>query len=128
VAGQEADPRVIRVLVCDDAPEHRALVRAMLAGQADVEIVGEATDGAACLTAIAITKPDVLVLDLQMPGKDGFDVLEALSEREDAPSVLVVSSARADDVRDRVHAAGAEFLAKGSAPSELAAAVRRLTA
>jgi DNA-binding NarL/FixJ family response regulator len=128
VAGQEADPRIIRVLVCDDAPEHRALVRAMLADLPDVEIVGEASDGAACLTSIALTKPDVLVLDLQMPVKDGFDVLKALSERDDAPSVLVVSSAPPDEVRDRVHEAGAEFLAKGSAPSELAAAVRRLTA
>ena len=100
----------------------------MLGDLPDVEIVGEAVDGASCLAAIAVAKPDVLVLDLQMPVKDGFEVIEALSHRDDAPSVLVLSSAPADDVRDRVHAAGAAFLPKGSAPAELAAAVRRLAA
>jgi len=121
-------PAATRILICDDAPEHRALVRAMLASVPDVEIVGEATDGATCLTSIAVTRPDIVVLDLQMPGKDGFHVLEALRGRPDGPRVLVMSSAPAEEVRARVHAAGADFLAKGIPAEELAAAVRRLAA
>src|SRR5213596_1828144 len=66
---------VTRVVICDDAPDHRALVRAVLADEPDVEVVGEAADGDTCMTAIALTDPDVLVLDLHMPGSDGFKVL-----------------------------------------------------
>ena len=117
---------VTRVLICDDAPDHRALVRAVLAEEPDLEIVGEATDGDTCLTAIALTDPDVLVLDLHMPGSDGFEVLAALSDLLVAPRVLVLSSTRDDDARARVSDAGAEFLCKGAPLGELAAAVRRL--
>jgi DNA-binding NarL/FixJ family response regulator len=115
------------VLICDDAPEQRALVRAVLSSEPGVEVVGEASDGATCLTSIALTKPDVLVLDLQMPGTDGFTVLEALRDRPDPPRVLVLSSASVDEVGARVRAYGADFLAKGTAPEELAAAIRRLS-
>jgi DNA-binding NarL/FixJ family response regulator len=123
-ARQEADPVPIRVFVCDDAPDHRALVRAVLADQPDLEVVGEASDGATCLTGMALTRPDVLVLDLQMPVKDGWDVLAELRGRPAGPRVLVVSSeARA---RDRVREAGAEFLVKGAPVETLRAAIRLL--
>jgi CheY-like chemotaxis protein len=111
------------VFICDDVPEHRALMRAVLGDVPGVEVVGEAYDGATCLTALAVTSPDVLVLDLQMPGTDGWHVLEELREREDAPRVIVVSSdARAGD---RVRAAGAEFVPKGAPVEQLRAAVAR---
>jgi len=119
---------VTRVVICDDAPDHRALGRAVLADEPDVEVVGEAADGDTCMTAIALTDPDVLVLDLHMPGSDGFKVLARLSDRLAAPRVLVLSSTRDDDARARVTAAGATFLAKGCTPDELAAAVRDLAA
>jgi DNA-binding NarL/FixJ family response regulator len=80
------------------------------------------------MTAIALTDPDVLVLDLHMPGSDGFKVLARLSDRLAAPRVLVLSSTRDRDARERVNAAGAAFLAKGGPPDELTAAVRRLVA
>ena len=112
------------MFVCDDAPEHRALVRAVLADEPDLEVVGEAIDGATCLTGLALTRPDVLVLDLQMPVKDGWDVLAELRERPAAPRVLVVSSDAG--AAERVRAAGAEFLAKGAPIEALRAAIRRL--
>jgi CheY-like chemotaxis protein len=118
---------VTRVLICDDAPEARAFVRAVLAGENGYVVVGEAGDGATCLTSIALTHPDLLVLDLQMPGTDGFYVLDALRDRPGNPRVLVYSSATDEQVVARVRASGADFLAKGAAPEQLAAAVRRLS-
>jgi DNA-binding NarL/FixJ family response regulator len=112
------------VFVCDDAPEHRALVRAVLDMESAVEVVGEAADGAECLEGVAATHPDVLVLDLQMPRVDGWGVLEAL--HGEGPRVLVMSSA--SDVDERVRATGAEFLPKGRPPTDLLDAVRRLAA
>jgi len=114
----------IRVFVCDDAADHRALVRAVLADQPDLEVVGEAIDGATCLTGLALARADVLVLDLQMPGKDGWYVLDELAGRTDAPRVLVVSSNAG--AAERVRAAGAEFLPKGAPVEALRAAIRLL--
>jgi DNA-binding NarL/FixJ family response regulator len=113
-----------RVFVCDDAPEHRALVRAVLDTEDEVEIVGEAADGEQCLDGVAATDPDVLVLDLNMPGLDGWQVLERLGR--DHPRVLVLSSAF--DAGERVRAKGADFLRKGGPPTELVDAIRRLAA
>ena len=112
------------MFVCDDAPEHRALVRAVLDLEAEVEVVGEAADGEQCLDGVASTDPDVLVLDLQMPVLDGWQVLDRL--HPERPRVLVLSSATGVD--DRVRAAGAEFLPKGMPPGELLDAVKRLAA
>jgi DNA-binding NarL/FixJ family response regulator len=109
------------VFICDDALEHRALMRAVLADVPEVEIVGEAVDGATCLTGLSLTSPDLVLLDLQMPGTDGWHVLERLRQRSNPPRVLVVSSDRT--AGDRVRAAGAEFLPKGASIEELRAAV-----
>ena len=117
---------VTRVLICDDAPEARAFVRAVLGDENGIEIVGEATDGATCLTSIALTQPDVVVLDLQMPGTDGFHVLDALHGRPRRPRVLVYSSTRDEQTLKHVRDRGAYFLAKGSSPDSLAAAIKQL--
>ena len=115
----------MRVYVCDDSPEHRALMRAVLADVPDVEVVGEAGEGSACLVGIENTDADVLLLDLRMPGMDGWEALARLAEREDAPRVLVMSSSPEHEVEDRVRAAGADFLRKGASPDEVRDAIRR---
>jgi two-component system, NarL family, response regulator LiaR len=107
----------MRVLICDDAPDHRAFIRYALADAPELEIAGEAPDGATCLAAIALTHPDILVLDLHMPGLDGYGVLDALRERPDPPRVLVLSSEA--EAAERVRAYGVEFLAKGVSPDVL---------
>ena len=116
----------MRVYVCDDSPEHRALMRAVLDGVPEMEVVGEAGEGSACLVGIADTDADVLVLDLRMPGMDGWEALERLRERDDAPRVLVMSSSPAHEVEERVRAAGADFLRKGASPDEVRDAIRRV--
>ena len=115
----------MRVYVCDDSPEHRALMRAVLDGIPGMEVVGEAGEGSACLVGVADTGADVLVLDLRMPGMDGWEALERLRERDDAPRILVMSSSPAHEVEERVRAAGADFLRKGASPDEVRDAIRR---
>ena len=112
------------MLICDDAPDHRAFVRYALADTPELEIAGEAPDGATCLAAIALSHPDIVVLDLHMPGLDGYGVLDALRERPDAPRVLVLSSE--EEAAERVRAYGVEFLAKGISPDVLRQTVLEL--
>lgn len=68
----------VRVLIADDEPPARAKVRRFLAAEADVEVVGEAGSGPEAVEAIGRLRPDVVFLDIQMPGADGFGVLDAL--------------------------------------------------
>jgi two-component system LytT family response regulator len=71
--------RPIRTLVVDDEPLAREGLRVSLAGSEDVEIIGEAVDGVAAVEAIRSQRPDLVLLDVQMPGLNGFDVLEEVS-------------------------------------------------
>ncbi len=66
---------MIRTLLVDDEPPARAGLRVRLAGERDIEIVGEAPDGPAAVEAIRSLRPDLVFLDVQMPGMDGFEVL-----------------------------------------------------
>ncbi len=84
-------PRVIRTLIVDDEPLARELLRSMLDGEPDIEIVGEYGDGASALAAITQLRPDLLFLDIQMPELDGFGVLRAL-DRPLMPAVIFVTA------------------------------------
>jgi two-component system LytT family response regulator len=81
----------IRALIVDDEPPGRARLRDLLAAEADVEVVGECADGTEAVTAVRDLRPDLLFLDVQMPGLDGFGVLEALG-RECPPAVIFVTA------------------------------------
>lgn len=81
----------IRVLIVDDEPPARAKLRRFLEGDPDTEIVGEAEGGAEALARIRSQRPELVFLDVQMPGMDGFQVLEAL-EREAVPDVVFVTA------------------------------------
>ena len=81
----------IRALVVDDEPAARAAIRALLADDADIDIVGECADGRAALDAIRGEAPDLLFLDIQMPEMDGFTLLRRLDPAE-IPVVLFVTA------------------------------------
>lgn len=117
----------IRLLIVDDHPVVRQGLRAYLELEADFAIVGEAGDGEEALEAIAEGRPDVVLLDLKMPGADGQAVLERLDAGR--PRVLVLTSATEDERVPAAIAAGAAgFVYKDIDPDALAAAIRTVHA
>jgi DNA-binding NarL/FixJ family response regulator len=91
----------VRVLIVDDHAPFRTLARLLLAADG-FDVVGEAGDGAAAVAAARALRPDVVLLDVQLPGADGFAVAEALSAEPDAPAVVLVSSRSRGDYGTRV--------------------------
>ena len=81
----------IKALIVDDEPHARDKIRMHLADHADVDIVGEAGDGQSAVDAILELQPDLLFLDVQMPGVDGFGVLEAIAG-EVRPTIIFVTA------------------------------------
>jgi chemotaxis response regulator CheB len=81
----------IRVLVVDDSALMRKLIPQMLAGDDSIEVVGTAMDGSFCLKKIDELKPNVVTLDLEMPGMNGIDTLKEIMRRQPVP-VIVFSS------------------------------------
>jgi DNA-binding NarL/FixJ family response regulator len=127
-AGQEP---VIRVAVADDQAVVRMGLRALLDREPGLECVGEAADGAAALQLIRRTRPDVLLLDIRMPGMDGLATLRAIAgDRElSGTRIVVVTTFAVDEYIFAALQAGASgFLLKDSAPDELAGAVRVVAA
>lgn len=84
-------PATIRVLIVDDEPLARDRVRALAAGQPDLEVVGEAADGQAAIEAIESLRPDLVFLDIQMPGMDGLEMVGHL-ERGTMPAIVFVTA------------------------------------
>ena len=94
-----------RVLIVDDHQPFRAVAREVLE-RAGYVVTGEAGDAAEALAAVAAQAPDAVLLDIQLPGEDGFAVATALAT-EDGPAVVLTSSREADDYGSRVAACGA---------------------
>lgn len=90
-----------RVLIIDDHAEFRELARRVLE-QGGFVVVGEAVDGGATAAAVAELKPDVVLLDVQLPDVDGFEVAEALAAGADPPIVVLTSSRDESDFGSRI--------------------------
>jgi two-component system nitrate/nitrite response regulator NarL len=112
----------LRVLIVDDHAPFRALARMLLVADG-FDVVGEAGDGAEALRTARRLGPDVVLLDVQLPGTDGFGVAEALAGEPAAPVVVLVSSRSRSDYGRRVDDSVAQgFIAK----AELSGAALRL--
>lgn len=119
----------IRVLVVDDDALVRAGLSMLLAGAEDVAIVGEAADGGEVAQAVAEHQPDVVLMDIRMPGMDGLAATELLRAQADAPEVIVLTTFEADDYVLRALRAGASgFLVKDTPPADIIRAVRAVAA
>lgn len=118
---------MIRVLIADDHSVVREGIRRILSDNGDIKVVGEAADGAQALKLAATERPDVLLLDLAMPGPGFMEVLEQARAAHPTLKVLVLSAHAEDQYARRVLKAGAVgYITKNHTPEELVAALRRV--
>ncbi|GAB2730804.1 response regulator [Streptomyces bullii] len=116
----------VTVLLVDDEPLVRAGLRAVLEAQRDIEVVGEAADGAAVIPLVRRLRPDVVAMDVRMPLLNGIEATRALLRTVDAPpKILVVTTFENDEYVYEALRAGADgFLLKRARPAEIVHAVR----
>jgi DNA-binding NarL/FixJ family response regulator len=120
---------VIRVLIVDDDRLVRVALSMVLGADPDIEVVAEAGDGADGVDAARRLRPDVVLMDIRMPGLDGLAATDQVKAEPDAPAVIVLTSFDADEHVLRALRSGASgFLLKDTAPEEILAAVRRVAA
>lgn len=119
---------MIRVCLVDDQTLVRESIRSLLALAEDIEVVAEADDGVTGLAAITEHDPDVVLLDLRMPRRDGLQLLDDLGRTDDAmPPVLVLTTFNDDELVLQALRAGARgYLLKDVTLDRLVAAIRRL--
>jgi DNA-binding NarL/FixJ family response regulator len=111
---------VIRVVVVDDEPMVCAHLRTILGSAGTIEVVEEAHDGAAGVEAVVRSRPDVVLMDLRMPGVDGLTAIERLGQLADRPAIVVLTTFDADQYVLRALRAGAAgFLVKSTPPEDL---------
>lgn len=116
---------VIRVLLVDDQDLVRAGFRVILESEPGIEVVGEAADGARALEAARELRPDVICMDVQMPGVDGLEATRRIRSEGLEPSILVLTTFDRDDYLFAALEAGASgFLLKNASPEKLLEAVR----
>ena len=117
---------MIRVLIADDHALMRDGLRAMLSAQPDMEVVGEAENGAVAVDDALRVHPDVVVMDIRMPRLDGIEATRRLAAQgERAPRVLVLTTFDLDEyVFEALRAGAGGFMLKDAPPGQLAEAVR----
>jgi DNA-binding NarL/FixJ family response regulator len=117
----------IRVLIVDDDPLLRAGLKLMLGGAPDIRVVGEAGDGTGVPGLIDRLSPDVVLMDIRMPGIDGLTATETVRRRPGAPEVVILTTFDADEhVLRALRAGAAGFVLKDTPPAEIVESVRRV--
>jgi len=122
--------RPVRVLLADDQALLRAGLATILGAAADIEVVGQAGDGAEAVALARSLRPDVVCMDVQMPGVDGLEATRQITADPDVTAaVLVLTTFNRDDyLLESLQAGAAGFLLKNSRPEQLADAVRAVAA
>ena len=115
----------IRVVVADDQPLVRAGLRMVLQATEDIEVVGEAADGAAALRVCELAAPDVVIMDVRMPVLDGIQATHILTSKPGGPKVLVITTFDVDEhVFGALRAGASGFLLKDAPEAQLLNAIR----
>ncbi len=116
------------VLLVDDEPLIRSGLRAIIDAEDDLEVLGEAEDGAAVAPLVRRLRPAVVLMDVRMPGVDGIEATRRLlAQMDDPPRVLVLTTFENDDyVFDALRAGASGFLLKRARPEEVVRAIRLL--
>ncbi|MEY2516407.1 MAG: hypothetical protein QOJ89_3765 [bacterium] len=120
---------MIRVLLADDQALVRGAFRMMLDAEADIEVVAEAPDGRAAVEQARLHKPDVVLMDVRMPGMDGIEATRELLGGTTTSRVLMLTTFDLDEyVYDAMRAGASGFMLKNAPPDQLATAVRTVAA
>ncbi|RMX22105.1 response regulator [Legionella jordanis] len=124
---QVKEHRLIKVLIVDDHALVRMGIRRLLEDMPDVEVVADAESGEQALTLVKSHKPDVVLLDMKMPGIDGWEVTRRLKKTNPLVKVIAVTAVCAEPMPTRVLQLGAMgYLTKESGAEEMAAAIRKV--
>ncbi|ABW12593.1 two component transcriptional regulator, LuxR family [Parafrankia sp. EAN1pec] len=116
---------MIRVLLADDQALLRMGLRIVIDTEDDLTVIGEASDGAEAVRAVAELQPDVVLMDVRMPGVDGITATAQITARHPASRVLILTTFDVDQyVFDGLRAGASGFLLKDAAPGELVNAIR----
>ncbi|GAA2527374.1 response regulator transcription factor [Pilimelia columellifera] len=116
---------MIRVLLVDDEPMVCALLTTILSAAGDINVVGQAHDGVAAVNAVVQHRPDVVLMDLRMPGVDGITATRQISRMARPPAVVALTTFDADAHVQRALRAGAVgFVVKSTPPEDLVDVVR----
>jgi DNA-binding NarL/FixJ family response regulator len=122
---------VITVVVADDQALVRAGFRALLDAEPGMQVVGEAVDGESVLAVVRETRPDVVLMDIRMPGVDGLEATRRIGQDPDlqGTSVLVLTTFELDEyVFEAIRVGASGFLVKDTEPADLVKAVRAVAA
>jgi DNA-binding NarL/FixJ family response regulator len=115
----------VRVLIVDDQPLMRQGFGMILSAQPDLLVVGEAADGATAIEAVGRTRPDVVLMDIRMPGLDGIEATRQLRQAGDDTRILILTTFDHDEyVVEALRSGASGFVLKDVTPEELVHAVR----
>ena len=119
----------VRVVIADDDQLVRMALRLVVGGEPDLTVVAEAADGDAAIAAVDRERPDVVVMDVRMPGRDGLSATREILARPSPPRVLMLTTFDSDDlVLGALHAGALGFVLKDTPPARIADAVRTVAA
>jgi NarL family two-component system response regulator LiaR len=119
--------KIIRLLIVDDHTIVRKGIKVLVATEKDMQVVGEAENGAEAVEKAASLKPDVILMDLVMPGMDGIEATGRITAQQPEARILVLTSFAADDkVFPAVKAGALGYLLKDSSPEQLLEAIRQV--
>ncbi len=120
---------IVKVVLIDDDALVRAGLRLILSAADDIDVVGEAADGADAVAAVRQHRPDVVLMDIRMPRMDGIAATTALRRLDSSPQVIVLTTFQADQhVVAALRAGASGFLIKDTPPGEIINAVRLVAA
>jgi two-component system response regulator DesR len=122
-----SDARPIRAVVADDSPTVLKMLSLILEKQNDVQLIGTATDGYHAVRRVVELAPDLVLMDLQLPGMSGLEATRQIKARAQAPAVIMVTADDTPECRAAARAAGTDgFVGKQDLFTQLHAAIREL--